>query len=421
MPSYKDLGSSFSRHSPEASLPFDIIEIIGAHLSRSGSSPRECSLTCRMWYSAVRPLIYRRVTIRSVDDTQRLHELTRSDPAVGRWIHELRISYDRRYLGLDDWFLDFPETFSSDTLSNIHSLHFRGQEAWHTSDIQLMKAIKLIPRLASFASVRRLSFLDCVVPYDFAKSIICAFPDLRDLHMHSVIYTQPHPRVELPQLYHPRNVESIRIHADDRLPADGFYSELLLPEMSPFTRSMRALTTLHFHFGGHTTPVMQELAKIVFPSEPNSLQHLEFYFPICQGYSAVALASCNRFIVENLNMGIFPDLRTFHVRGLNQADPTHSLISALNSPHLNRLVLGVETSALESSKSKHYAPVDACLADTRKFSKLQKVHVFAYNVVSEDLETITQKVQELFPKVMGRGILETSFVGDPDKRCDLYI
>ncbi|THH30204.1 hypothetical protein EUX98_g3994 [Antrodiella citrinella] len=247
---------------------------------------------------------------------------------------------------------------------------------------------------------------------------MCAFPKLRDIHMHGVITTQPHPRIELPQLYPPHHVESIRIHGDDRLPADGFYSDLLLAEMPPFARSMRSLTTLHFHFGGNSGPVLQELTKIVFPSEPNAIRHLEFYFPICQGYSPIALASCNRFIVDNLNMSVFTELRTFHVRGLNKADLTLAVVSALNSVHLDQIVLGIASSGLDSSSD--YALVDKCIADIEKFSKLSDVHVFAYDVVSEDSTGITRKVQSLFTKVMERGFLRTSLVDDPDKQCELY-
>ncbi|TCD61857.1 hypothetical protein EIP91_007826 [Steccherinum ochraceum] len=413
-PQSTDLVGPIILASPQ--LPYDIIEILGGYLYHHRSALAACSLTCRLWNNAIRPHIYHTITLTSEEDTSRLYKAVHAESAVGPWIREIRIASSRPSLGVYEFFLGFPSTFNPKLLPNLRSLQFRGQSTWYTSAEQSNKAIDALIALEAFCGISRICFENCSLPYDFAKGIVCAFPELVDLHLHNLIYIRGYQEISIPRYYVPQKLRSLRVHDNDRLPADNFYEELLLPDVPPFARAMQNLTTLEFHFGSNTSAVLEDLARVVFPSSLSSIQHLTFYFPSPSRISAVVSQSCNRFIVNNMNLAMFNQLRTFHVRGLNHADTTAKLLRGLNSPYLHHVDLGIKSVFLLVASCEDYRQVDEYLTDSSVLESLSEVHVFAYNAEAEDLNIMSAAAARILPRATERGFLRTSVVADPDVR-----
>ena len=264
--------SSSTRSPSTRTLSFDLIHSIGSFLLDHPQTTQAAALTCRLWHDALRPHIFRIVTIRSLDDTERLSALLSSDIDVVPWIRGVRIFASSH----GDWFHRFPIIFPPGALVNLQSFYFHIQLAEEYKASRYQVFIDTLPTFSSFANIRRLEFRDCLLPYDALKAIIGAFPSLVDVCVRDTHYFDQSD-VQFPFLHQPINLSSLRIYRQcDLLPRYFPHSSVRAPQLvQPFAN----LETLHFHFGEESEAIMKGLAPVIFPLMNSSLRHLKLYLP----------------------------------------------------------------------------------------------------------------------------------------------
>ena len=72
-------------------LPFETIENIAAFFWNDTIALLHCTLVCQTWYIAARPLIFRRVVVKSPERFAELEMLLLADPTIGYWVRELYV------------------------------------------------------------------------------------------------------------------------------------------------------------------------------------------------------------------------------------------------------------------------------------------------------------------------------------------
>ena len=101
------------------SLPYEIVEMIIAHLTRDLDALKACSLTCRSWYIATVPHIHHTLTLRDNSRDESRYELDPLSALHGlglvSLIKEIRVS--GRFPEWGSWFV--PQAFSPDDLRHF--------------------------------------------------------------------------------------------------------------------------------------------------------------------------------------------------------------------------------------------------------------------------------------------------------------
>lgn len=112
-------------------LPFELVEIIIAHLTYDLDALKKCSLTCRSWYTIAVPHVHHTLTLkdnmfdtvhRKLKPLSKLHEL-----GLTHLVKEIRVG---QLAGPGGWF--GPEAFSHNALfyfsafANVHTLRIQG-------------------------------------------------------------------------------------------------------------------------------------------------------------------------------------------------------------------------------------------------------------------------------------------------------
>jgi len=128
-------------HEPTYHIPYDIVEMIFAHLTHNLGDLKACSLTCRSWYTAAVPHLHHTITLTGggpdvgrsqLKPLSKLHEL-----GLMPLVKEIRVE---RWPGTCCWFL--PLTFS-----HLDLLHFSALTNVHTLKLQDMEIYRFIAGL----------------------------------------------------------------------------------------------------------------------------------------------------------------------------------------------------------------------------------------------------------------------------------
>ena len=122
-------------------LPYDIVEIIIAHLVYNIRAIKACSLTCRSWYTAAAPQLHYALTLmgdkpeighRQLEPLSKIYELD-----LIHLVKEIRL---RQELDEDCWFL--PQSFTSFDLR-----HFSALVNVHTLKLENLEINRFIPAI----------------------------------------------------------------------------------------------------------------------------------------------------------------------------------------------------------------------------------------------------------------------------------
>jgi len=98
-------------------FPYEIVEMIIAHLARDLHSLKACSLTCRSWYTAVAPLLHHTLTL-----TEERPRTSRSPVELLSKLHELGLTPLVKEIQMSGSRL-YPYHFP--TFANLHTLKIR--------------------------------------------------------------------------------------------------------------------------------------------------------------------------------------------------------------------------------------------------------------------------------------------------------
>lgn len=189
-------------------LPFDATENIISFLWNDVPSLSQCTLVCRMWHTAARPFIFRRVVVKTRERFAELETLVSVDETIGYWIRELCIDASSQG-GLSArlaWIFNptsgshignpvtsfpgttnmgtstdvFPGTILPQKLKKLHALSFVRIHAIHPR--RSGECIRALSK-AFAGTVRSLIFKSCYGHDWFFLAFTHAFPHLHDLQL----------------------------------------------------------------------------------------------------------------------------------------------------------------------------------------------------------------------------------------------
>lgn len=168
------------------------------------SSLCACSLTSSKFWLVVRPLLFRRIVIRSPDHIHKLVGQVRDAPQIALWIDELQIegrsipptlcawSTDpsEAERDCDTWIYSFFSDIGSE-LPNVRILKLFGFRHLSRRREDLISFSRWIPQLALIRSVRELHITRCETSPNALTAIVRAFPQLLHLYLTSVCVGSP--------------------------------------------------------------------------------------------------------------------------------------------------------------------------------------------------------------------------------------
>ena len=129
---------------PPLSFPYDIVEMIIAHLIRHRDTLEACSLTCRSWYTAAVPHLHHTLTLMGskpgvgrsrLESLPKLHEL-----GLIPLVREIRV---KQKFGLGHWFA--PLAFNHSDLD-----YFSAFANVHTLNIESMQIYRFMPGIERY-------------------------------------------------------------------------------------------------------------------------------------------------------------------------------------------------------------------------------------------------------------------------------
>lgn len=190
--------------SPGSLIPVESVENITSFLWCDLITLSNCALVCHRWYTAVRPLLFRRVVIKSPTRLAELEALVLEHPAIAYWIRELHfdgslldqshrrswmfssisVSHEQRASDVgtasstDDSDLDLlPGIILPERLKKLHALTFESIHAIHP---YLSGALIQSLSNAFKSTVRSLTFVSCWGHEGFFLAFMHAFPRIQD-------------------------------------------------------------------------------------------------------------------------------------------------------------------------------------------------------------------------------------------------
>jgi len=360
-------------------LPQETISHIGSFLCRSSRDLRMCSLTSRAWHSGVQSQLYQSITLDSEEKVAELETLLRDHPTVAYWIQEIRVS---AFTKSTRWHAN-PESWTkwisrltqilpaslcrlrSIELVGLHNPFFSGNHRLSCNH----QMVKVIPDLGRFKTVKSVTFFHCELDDDVADSFICAFPDLRSLHLRKSLIMSTRDRMQLSQLRPP---QLTALYVDDN---HGSLKKLRLEH------SFSSLQYLTVRVGGYDDcmavadfisrlgPSLHTLELSLEPSLPfNLIEHDD------------GTASVSTFpVLSNLT-----GLHTLHISPLCHPYSIR-VLSTLESREIRKLAFSITSSCIDKLRTGDIDILDRCLVPL--FDTVQTVSfVYSGNLPQETVE-----------------------------------
>jgi len=167
---------------PPPSFPYDIVEMVIAHLTRHRDTLEACSLTCRSWYIAAAPHLHHTLTLmgnRHEDERNRLEPLSKlHELGLMPLVREIRV---KQRIGLDPWFV--PPTFDHSDL-----YYFSAFTNVHTLNIEGMKIHRFMPDIKHYfeqfsPTLRSITLSDLNCAPRQLSHFLSLFPNLDDIEI----------------------------------------------------------------------------------------------------------------------------------------------------------------------------------------------------------------------------------------------
>ena len=177
------------------SIPSELVEYIVTFLWDDPHTICQCTFVCRQWHTAIRPHLFRQITIDRVETLGKLEKLLLSDPAAAYWIRELH--FQRSTLGLEDldgrWVLDdMPGSVLPNTLKKLWAVEI--------TDIRISQngpTRRFIRDFSKFTTVKSLSISHCSIPDGFLLSLLAVFPHLHTLRVWDLKFSTASPNFDV--------------------------------------------------------------------------------------------------------------------------------------------------------------------------------------------------------------------------------
>lgn len=257
-------------------FPVELVEYIGGYLWDSFATLQALSLTCRDWHNAIRPCIFRSLTIDSEHRLKELERLLDSEPTIAYWIRELRLKPDPslelagpawgHILHPCAWMFRFPIILPW-KLKRLRGIELNGviESGWKYRQMAM-----LLPKFSYFKTVQSLSFINCRLPKGVIASFISVFPNMNELHAVNTLDTSDAnfnspdtlPRLGSPQL------TSLHVQGADIVDLES-HSFLAWMDPRACLQRLKSLQILLQHPGA-----VQDFGRMLTVLGP-TLQHLD--------------------------------------------------------------------------------------------------------------------------------------------------
>lgn len=162
-----------------------------------------CALTCSRWYDAVRPHIFRFITLDGPEDFDKFSQQIRATPEITQWVQKLRLEgrslpwiNDRRFHredashDIDQWLYVFPTVLDANfPCLRILELFNFSQISPHREDREAYA--RWIPKLTTLTSVTTLNILRCEMSANNLTALVRALPGLTRVDLVEIDITHP--------------------------------------------------------------------------------------------------------------------------------------------------------------------------------------------------------------------------------------
>ncbi|KAJ3481198.1 hypothetical protein NLI96_g7824 [Meripilus lineatus] len=157
-----------------AHLPLELTLYIIGYLGNDTTSIRACYRTCRQWYHAARPLVFKAVKINGLIRIQELLKMIRGTPDLRRWIKEIQFDDSSRPLRNNPPLIGLADRAALERLveklPGIICLDF------HLITIFIGEFDSAFGALAALKNVRRLNFSRCRGHFNTLAGFMQAYP-----------------------------------------------------------------------------------------------------------------------------------------------------------------------------------------------------------------------------------------------------
>ncbi|KAK7678684.1 hypothetical protein QCA50_018266 [Cerrena zonata] len=420
---------------PSWHLPLELLYLIYDYLwdnenmeCYSTETLHSCALTCSRWYDAVRPHIFRFITLDGPEDLDKFSQQIRATPEITQWVQKLRLEgrslpwiNDRRFHredasnDIDQWLYFFPTVLDAHfpCLKILELFNF-SQISPHREDREAYA--RWIPKLTTLTSVTTLNILRCEMSANNLTALVRALPGLTRVDLVEIDITHPNfavlhdgpidPAAEVtgagdqptkyPLFYPPPTLQSFRLdNSDTEYQAFDF---TLLREWFRAESSREHLRS----FEVYGNVLQDSLRDLIFAlGESPSLTHLQV--PVgADGFE---------MLESGVNLSHLTNLTTIRFVGATgewgQEDEVNTIrgfLDQLNAPKLRMIAI---TIFLEKEEDiAMIAPIDQSFADS-KFSRLEAIQIelTPTRLSGSEPNIYKRKVRRQFPLTDKRGIL----------------
>lgn len=411
-----------------------------------------CALTCSWWRDAVRPYIFRFITLDGPEDFDKFSQQIRATPEITQWVRKLRlegrslpwINDTRLYRedagdDIDQWLYVFP------TVLDAHFPCLRILELFNFSQISPRREdreayARWIPKLTTLTSVTTLNILRCEMSANNLTALVRALPGLTRVDLVAIDITHPNLAVlhdgpidptaeatgavdqptKYPIFYPPPILQSFRLDN-----SDTYYLGFDFTLVREWFRAESSAEHLKsFEVYGNVD--LDSLRDVVFAlGESPKLSHLQLpvgpdaygieceYESECDDCCPYQVHYVTAYLVSELGFDLssLTNLTSIRIVGNggewgheDQVSMIRGFLDQLNAPKLQMIAL---TIFLEKEEDiAMIAPIDQSLVDS-KFSKLEDVQIELTPTRLSGYEPYTyiRKVRRQFPLTDERGIL----------------
>ncbi|KAK7679467.1 hypothetical protein QCA50_017521 [Cerrena zonata] len=401
----------------------------------STATLRSCALTCSRWRDAVRPYIFRFITLDTPEVIDKFSHQIRTTPEITQWVRRLRLAgrtlpfIDERRChrleaadDIDQWLYAFPTNLDAHfPCLRILELFNFAQISPRLEDREAYA--RWIPELTKLKSVTTLNILRCEMSANNLTALVRAFPSLTKVDLVDVNFIHPNLAVlhevstknsdgeptgdrtveatdkttKYPVFYPPPLLQSFRVdnsHSDyvdfDFASMRGWFRAELL------AKHLRSLEVS----GGVDSDTLREL--IFALGEAPNLSHIQV--PV--GVNTYEL------LESGIDLSRLANLTSIRLLGFDgewgqdeEVNNIRQFLAQLNAPKLRMIAIN---SYFEKEEDiDMIASIDQSLADS-KFDRLEAVRIeinVDSSLVERPLQWLRRKVEGLLPLTANRGIL----------------
>ncbi|KAK7679419.1 hypothetical protein QCA50_017473 [Cerrena zonata] len=398
-----------------------------------------CALTCSWWRDAVRPYIFRFITLDTPEDIERFSQQIRATPEITQWVRKLRLEgrslpfvenprYHRDAADdIDQWLYAFPANLDAHfpCLRILELFNF----AQISSRLEDREAYaRWIPELTKLTSVTTLNILRCEMSANNMTALVRALPSLTRVDLVDVDFAHPNLAVlqeipakdsddgpagdrtvegtdkttKYPVFYPPPLLQSFRI---DNSHVSYYFDFSRLREWFRAESLAGHLRSLEVS-GGVDSDSLREMISAL--GEAPILSHIQV--PVG--------ADIESMLESGIDLSRLINLTSIRLLGSDfewgqeeEVNNIQQILDQLNAPKLR--MIAISSYFDKEEEINMIAPIDQSLADP-KFDALETVRIeleVPSSLVARPSQWLRRKVEELFPTAAKRGILIIDYDG----------